>query len=169
MNNFVRYILHSIFYFHPKLYVCNENIESKIIISTSKIHSCNNNYVEIVRDRSSIIIISRQSDFVVGQTRRRIESTSIKNNTLAGIYNYQKRKHFTAPIIPDAFNHPAETSPVGQTINMENQRRSYTIFLAIIKSIIHRYRESIPYILDWQLNNCGFFLENQKQFFHGTK
>lgn len=129
-------------------YVTKTSISLKIIISTSKIHrySCNNNYIEIVRDRSSIIIISRQNDFVVGQTRRRIESTSIKNNTLAGIYNYQKRKHFTAPIIPDAFNHPAETSPVGQTINMENQRRSYTIFLAIIKSTIHRYRKSIPYI-----------------------
>ena len=24
-------------------------------------------------------------------------------------------------------------------------------------------------ILGWQLSNCGFFLENQRQFFHGTK
>ena len=23
--------------------------------------------------------------------------------------------------------------------------------------------------IDWQLSNCGFFLENQRQFFHGTK
>ena len=25
------------------------------------------------------------------------------------------------------------------------------------------------YILGWQVSNCGFFLENQRQFFHGTK
>ena len=25
------------------------------------------------------------------------------------------------------------------------------------------------YILGWQLSNCGFFLENQRQFFRGTK
>ena len=25
------------------------------------------------------------------------------------------------------------------------------------------------YILGWQLSNCGFFLENQRQFFHGIK
>ena len=24
-------------------------------------------------------------------------------------------------------------------------------------------------LLGWQLSNCGFFLENQRQFFHGTK
>ena len=25
------------------------------------------------------------------------------------------------------------------------------------------------YILGWQVSNCGFFLENQRQFFHATK
>ena len=24
-------------------------------------------------------------------------------------------------------------------------------------------------VLGWQLSNCGFFLENQRQFFYGTK
>ena len=24
-------------------------------------------------------------------------------------------------------------------------------------------------LLGWQLSNCGFFLQNQRQFFHGTK
>ena len=24
-------------------------------------------------------------------------------------------------------------------------------------------------VLGWQLSNCGFFLENQRQFFHRTK
>ena len=28
---------------------------------------------------------------------------------------------------------------------------------------------SVTNLLGWQLSNCGFFLENQRQFFHGTK
>ena len=39
----------------------------------------------------------------------------------------------------------------------------------IILINIYYIINNINNILGWQLNNCGFFLENQRQFFHGTK
>ena len=42
-------------------------------------------------------------------------------------------------------------------------------FDKIFSILFHRANNRILYILSWQLSNCGFFLENQRQFFHGTK
>ena len=41
---------------------------------------------------------------------------------------------------------------------------TYLIYIIIISNI-----KIIIKLLGWQLSNCGFFLENQRQFFHGTK
>ena len=37
-----------------------------------------------------------------------------------------------------------------------------------IDEIFENYM-SVWKIVNWQLSNYGFFLENQRQFFHGTK
>ena len=43
-------------------------------------------------------------------------------------------------------------------------RRSWVDRCCYVISVQIQYN-----ILGWQLSNCGFFLENQRQFFHGTK
>ena len=47
----------------------------------------------------------------------------------------------------------------------------FDIFLEYdtIVHILHLATFLLFLMLGWQLSNCGFFLENQRQFFHGTK
>ena len=47
-------------------------------------------------------------------------------------------------------------------------RAILNLFLEFDK-MIYIYIYIYIYVLGWQLSNCGFFLENQRQFFHGTK
>ena len=59
-------------------------------------------------------------------------------------------------------------------LDRENGRRNFKANhprASVNVSMIDRSLKIIQsiYILGWQLSNCGFFLENQRQFFHGTK
>ena len=48
-------------------------------------------------------------------------------------------------------------------------RRGISNVIIIDTCFIVRVGRIFVHILGWQLSNCGFFLENQRQFFHGTK
>ena len=40
--------------------------------------------------------------------------------------------------------------------------------LSTVRGSGEKFSSTNLHILNWQLSNCGFFLENQRQFFHGT-
>ena len=60
---------------------------------------------------------------------------------------------------------------VDATSPREDKLQLIITFKVITFSSLRIFTPSLYYydVLGWQLSNCGFFLENQRQFFHGTK